>query len=208
VGIDVSTPLLVRARQRAAALLNVQFLEQDAQTGSLMPNRDLVFTRFGVMFFGDPLAAFRNLSGALRPQGRLVFVCWRRFEENPWLHLPFSAVRETLPAAPVPPVQGPSPFAFADREKLGQLLRAAGFDSILIERIDQDVQLGRDLASATRFAMHTGPVGRGLVGSDEATRWSVHYRIRTALSGYAHPDGVSLPGSAWVVTAVASTTAT
>jgi SAM-dependent methyltransferase len=202
LGVDVSAPLLARARQRATALPHVQFLEADAQTGSLTPNRDLIFSRFGVMFFSDPAAAFRNLAGALRPQGRLVFVCWRRFEENPWLHLPFSVVREVLPGAPVPPARGPSPFALADQEHLGNLLKGAGLDSIEIERLDQQMLLGRDLPSATRFAMHTGPAGRGLSGADQATLWNVHQRIRAALAEHVHPDGVSLAGSAWIVTAV------
>jgi SAM-dependent methyltransferase len=201
LGIDVSSPLLDRARERSAALPHVEYQLADAQTAALPPNRDLIFSRFGLMFFRDPASAFHNLAGALRPQGRLVFVCWRRFEENRWLHLPFSATREVLPQAPVPPADGPSPFSLSDPAKLGKLLRGAGFDWVHIERTDHEVLLGRNLASAADFAMHTGPVGRGLAGTDEATRAEVHRRISAALSTHAHPEGIRLPGSAWVVSA-------
>jgi SAM-dependent methyltransferase len=201
LGIDVSPPLLARARQQSV-LPHLEFLEADAQTERLPGDRDLIFSRFGLMFFQDPGAAFSNLAGALRPRGRLTFVCWRRFEENPWLHVPFSVARDVLPAAPVPPATGPSPFAFADPAGLEQLLRAAGFRSVDIERTDQSVVLGRDLTSATAFAMHTGPVGRGLAGADAATRAEVGRRISAALSAHAQPEGIRVPGSAWVVTAV------
>jgi SAM-dependent methyltransferase len=201
LGIDVSAPLLTRARQRAAALSHIEFVQDDAQTAQLPRNRDLVFSRFGMMFFRDPPIALQNLAGALRPGGRLVFVCWRRFEDNPWLHLPFSAARELLPRAPSPPEKGPSPFSLGDKSEVAALLKGAGFDSISVERIDQRIVLGSDLPAAADFAMHTGPTGRGLPGTDEATRAEAHRRIAAALSAHVHPEGISLAASAWLVMA-------
>jgi hypothetical protein len=152
------------------------------------------------MFFGDARAAFGNLARALRPGGRLVFVCWRQFEENPWMGLAFAALRQVLPG-PAVAVDGANPYMFADPGSVRDVAAAAGLAELLLERTDQSVPLGPDLASAVSFSMGTGPTARALSGADEATRAAVRERISVALAPYLRPGGVSLPGSAWVVSA-------
>jgi SAM-dependent methyltransferase len=199
LGVDIAAPLLARARERAAGLPQVAFLEADAQTAALPPDRDLVFSRFGVMFFADPLAAFRNLARALGPAGRLAFVCWRRLEDNPWLGVPFEAMRRVIPDAVAPPVDGPGPFAFADSDRLRALLTAAGFVDVVLEPVDHPVRLAADLSAAVPFVMNTGPTGRALPGADDATRARVGDAIAAALAPSTTAAGVCLAGSAWTV---------
>jgi SAM-dependent methyltransferase len=166
LGVDIAAPVLERARLRLAGRPQVELIQADAQSCSFTADHDLVFSRFGVMFFADPAVAFRNLASALRSGGRLVFVCWRAFEENPWFTLGFAALRQVLPEAPAP-VPGPGPFGLADAERTRDLLAGAGFADIALDRFDAPVHLGADLASAVHLATHTGPTGRALPGVDQ-----------------------------------------
>ncbi|HEY2733325.1 MAG TPA: class I SAM-dependent methyltransferase, partial [Polyangiales bacterium] len=161
IGVDVSAPMLARARVRATGRTSIQLLEADASRASLPRELDLIFSRFGVMFFEDAIAAFAHLRSALRANGRLAFVCWRAFEENPWMHIPVRAVERTLPNVKRQNDDGPGPFAFADAAKLEQRLTAAGFSSIAIERFDADVILSEDsLSDAVAFVLNAGPASR------------------------------------------------
>jgi SAM-dependent methyltransferase len=198
LGVDIAAPVLERARLRLAGRPEVELIQADAQTFAFRADHDLVLSRFGVMFFADFPAAFRNLAAALRPGGRLAFVCWRRFEENPWFTISFAALRQVLPDAPGPP-DGPGPFALADADRTRALLAAAGLRDIACDRFDAPVDLGPDLASAVHLATHSGPTGRALPGVDQATRASIRAEVTTALSAHLGPRGVSLPGSAWLV---------
>src|ERR1700722_16858165 len=118
LGVDISAPMLGVARERAAA-------EGLAQAGFLPV--DGAFSRFGVMFFEDPVAAFANIRAAVSPRGRLAFVCWRALAENPWMTVPMAAILPLLPAPPPAQTPGaPGPFAFADRDRLFAILRDAG----------------------------------------------------------------------------------
>ncbi|MDF2901645.1 MAG: SAM-dependent methyltransferase, partial [Phenylobacterium sp.] len=120
LGVDISAPMLEVARQRAAgAAANVSFIEADAQTHAFQNGGfDLAISRFGVMFFDDPTAAFRNIGAALRPGGRLSFVCWRPMLENAWMATPLFAAMPLLPPLPPPDPAAPGPFAFADPERV------------------------------------------------------------------------------------------
>jgi len=160
-----------------------------------------VFSRFGVMFFADPQAAFGNLARSLRRGGRLAFVCWRTFEENPWINVAFAALREIVPEAAPPPVEGPGPFAFADADRMTALLAAAGFEDVSVEPVDVSVCLGTDVAAAVRLTTNTGPVGRALPALAEKTRAAVREKIGAVLRPHLRPAGVFLPGAAWVVLA-------
>jgi SAM-dependent methyltransferase len=203
LGVDIAGALLARARERAEGLGNVAFLEADAQTAALAADRDLVFSRFGVMFFADPAAAFRNLAGALVPGGRLAFVCWRTFQENPWLAIPFLAMCEVIPDAVAPPVDRPGPFGLADAGRVRALLAGAGFTDIAVDPVDHAVRVADDLPAAVRLALGTGPVARGMPAAvDEETRGRVAERIGAALAPYASAQGVMLDGAAWVVSGV------
>jgi SAM-dependent methyltransferase len=199
LGVHIAPPILERARARTAGLPQVELALADAQTFRFGADHDLVYSRHGVMFFQDERAAFANLASALRPGGRLAFVCWRRFEDNPWMTLPFAEVRRILPDAPGAPASGPGPFAFADAGRTRDLLAGAGFRDVTIEPFDAPVNLGPDLPSAVRVAMNTGPTGRALPGTDRATRDLVRERLGQALAPHLGPDGVSLLGAAWVV---------
>jgi ubiquinone/menaquinone biosynthesis C-methylase UbiE len=198
LGVDIAGPLLARAREHLAGYPQVELLQADAQTHPFSADHDLVFSRFGVMFFSDTAAAFRNLGSALRPGGRLAVVCWRRFEENPWVTVTFSALQQVLPNA-VGFAEGPGPFALGDPVSTWAMLDKAGFAEIGIEPFDTPYYFGPDLASAVHFATHSGPTGRALVDADQATRAAVRERIAAALSPHLSPGGVSLPGAAWLV---------
>jgi len=133
VGLDISAPLLELARSRAqrADVANVRFVDMDVQTGTWPDDLfDLAVSQFGVMFFDEPLVAFRSVRGHLRPGGRLVFACWQDVEHNPW-HVR-TALRAMLPPPPVPaPGKSPvGPFAFGDDEYVRELLEGAGFAAV------------------------------------------------------------------------------
>src|SRR5262249_34365178 len=126
-GIDVSKPMLELARQRSAGIKNLDWLLADAAApDGVLPQADLLFSRFGVMFFGDPVAAFSALRRSLKPGGRLVFASWRPIGENPWMLVPLQAVRPLVPPPPPPGPHDPGPFAFADAEWVNQILTSAG----------------------------------------------------------------------------------
>jgi SAM-dependent methyltransferase len=200
VGLDVSAPMLARARERAAGLSAATFVEADAATYRLAPPADLVVSRFGVMFFEDPAAALANVRGLLRPGGRLVFVCWRALGDNPWAVLPLEAASSALgtPAAPLD-AEGPGPFAFADGARIRRLLDAAGFESITIDPLDHDVVLGHRLDEAAAFVLMVGPTARLCAAVDEAARSRVEGAIREVLAPHARSAGVTLGAAAWLV---------
>jgi SAM-dependent methyltransferase len=198
VGVDVAAPLLERARQRLAGRPQVELIHADAQTFGFAADHDLVFSRFGVMFFSDSAAAFRNLAGALRPGGRLAFVCWRRFEDNPWVTVSFAALRQVLPDKKEP-VDGPGPFAFADAQRTRAMLAGAGFTAVAVDPFDAPVHMGPDLQTAVHLATHSGPTGRALLDTDQQTKAAVREKVTAALNPRLGPGGVFLPGAAWLV---------
>ena len=128
MGLDVSAPMLGIAAQRLAQRKNVDLICADAaQHAFPTPVVDVLVSRFGVMFFGDPTAAFVNFGKALKPGGRLVFTCWRKIDENPWMRVPLHAVYEHVPRLPKPGPEDPGPFSFADVERVKRILVDAGF---------------------------------------------------------------------------------
>jgi len=201
LGVDISAPMLGVARERAAAegLAQASFLQADAQVLAFEPV-DGAFSRFGVMFFEDPVAAFANIRAAVSPRGRVAFVCWRALGENPWMTVPMAAILPLLPAPPPPPAPGaPGPFAFADRDRLFAILRDAGFADISIEPLDAQVAWG-DLDTATRLAMRLGPVG-GMVRENPQLAGAMAGAIRVALEAHAGAHGVRLDSASWIVLA-------
>jgi len=128
---------------------------------------DLLFSRFGVMFFGDPVAAFANLRRALKPGGRLVFACWRPLNENPWMLLPLQAVLPLLPPMPRPGPDEPGPFAFGDSQRVAQILTKAGFPNLHFSQFDLPMVLGTNLDEATEQATTMGAASRALQDQPE-----------------------------------------
>lgn len=205
LGVDISAPMLDVARRRAAqaGLANVGFLEADGQTHLFKPGgADALFSRFGVMFFADPPAAFANLRKALRPGGRLAFVCWRPMVENQWMLLPLQAALKHLPPpAPPPDPFAPGPFAFADPDRVRGILTAAGFTGIEINAHDTKIG-GNGLEETVELSLRVGPLGR-LLGEHPDQRGLVTQSLRAALEPHAGPSGVYLPAAVWIVTASA-----
>ena len=201
LGVDISAPMLGVARERAAAagLDQVRFLQADAQTYGFEPV-DGAFSRFGVMFFADPVAAFANIRKGLRPGGRMAFVCWRQLAENPWMTVPMSAVLPLLPAPPAaPPPGGPGPFAFADRDRLAGILAGAGFADVSIEPLDAQVSWG-DVETSARMALRLGPVA-GLVRENPDLADRMADAVRAALAPHVGATGVHLDSATWIVRA-------
>lgn len=203
LGVDISRPMLEVARRRVAAagLAQVTLSEADAQThGFAAGVFDAVFSRFGVMFFSDPAAAFANIRKALRPGGRLGFVCWRPFADNPWMMVPLTAALQHLPPIP-PPTDpfAPGPFALADADRLRGFLSNAGFADICIEPFDAMIG-APDLDQAVEVALKVGPLGALLRDQPDKADLVVG-AIRQALAAYIAAEGVRLPSATWIVRA-------
>ena len=134
LGIDISAPMLARARQVAPAGLPVEFVLADATVYPFEPaSFDLLVSRFGVMFFADPVLSFANMRRALKPSGRLAFACWREPRENPWMMAPLQAVYRHVPKLPQQGPEDPGPFAFASEARVQRILGEAGFTGIAME---------------------------------------------------------------------------
>lgn len=205
LGLDLSHPMLTVARRRAAdaGLQAVAFVRADAQTQAFDPaSLDGAYSRFGVMFFADPVAAFTNIRRGLRPEGRLAFVCWRSMAENEWMSVPLRAGLQHLQPAPPQDPLAPGPFAFADPERVRGVLADAGFQQIVIEGHDQRIGAG-NLDETVTMALRVGPLGALLRGQPEA-REAVTRTLQDALQPYVTPEGVSMKSATWIVRATAS----
>jgi SAM-dependent methyltransferase len=207
IGFDISAPMLTRARERAReqGISNLGFVQADAQTHTFEgKGHDVLFSRFGVMFFADPVAAFANLRRALLPGARLAFVCWQELKRNPWMLVPVLAIAKHVEMPPPPEPGSPGPFAFADAERLRGILTAAGFDRVAIEPEEGGIALagGADLDAAVDLALQLGPTARLLAGADAEVRDRARDSVRDALAPYATPTGVSMECAAFVVTAL------
>ena len=205
LGVDVSRPMLevARARAVAAGLRQLDFDEADASSAPLPAGTDLLYSRFGVMFFADPVAAFVHLRTALRPGGRMVFVCWRAPRDNPWAMAPLMAARRTLGITPpsADPL-APGPFAFADAERTRSILADAGFAGVELQRVDAPIRIGATPREAAEAAVRLGPTARLVreVGTERLP--AILQGIERELGSHAASDGqVSLGGSTWLVSA-------
>jgi SAM-dependent methyltransferase len=203
-GLDVSAPMLEMARAAAGeAGLDVRFVESDAAIHPFRADFDLVFSRFGVMFFADPAAAFANIRKSLKPGGRLAFCCWRAAVDNPWTYATFMAARDLLPPEPPRDPHAPGQFAFADGDRVKAILERAGFSAVTVGRRDAPVNLGANLDEAVEASLNNGVLLRAASGLDEIVRTAIRARVREVLSPFAGPEGVSPPGSIWLVGAKA-----
>jgi len=202
-GIDLSGRLLGEARRRSevAGLTNTTFIQGDAQVHAFAPEAfDVVISRFGVMFFGDPVAAFTNIGRAVRPGGRLALLAWQGLARNTWMR----TVLETLAAGralPGPPTGAPGPLGLADPDDVRRILAAAGFADVDLADEREPVNFGADADDAYAFVSALG-VTRGLLrGLDERSRTAALDALRNQLVESATPDGVLLGAAAWLITA-------
>ncbi len=201
-GVDVSSPMLAVARKRASALANLTFAEADASSASLSGPFDLLYSRFGVMFFDDPVAAFHHLHGAVRPHGRLSFVCWQKPGDNPWAALPAQAARKVAGEEARPDPHAPGPFAFGDPDRVSGILADAGFRDIAIAGFTSPMYLGSSPRSAAEGAMRIGPASRIARDAPAEKLPAILDAVVDVLTPHAAADGsVSLPGNTWIVTA-------
>ena len=202
VGIDVSAPMLAQARSRSIAHTNVRYLDADASTHRFDAEFDVAISRFGVMFFRDPSAAFANLRSALRPGARVVFVCWRPSAENPWWRAAYDAAARVVALEPLADPDEPGPFAFGSQERIARVLADAGLTGAAIAAFDAPVVLSEEgLEGAVDFAITNGPVGRRMRAASDEERARVRAALVTTLRPHAGTDRVALPGATWVVRA-------
>jgi ubiquinone/menaquinone biosynthesis C-methylase UbiE len=203
LGVDLSARMLERARELAQSegLTNVRFEQADAQVHPFERQAfDLAISRFGVMFFADPVAAFRNIGQALRPGGRLALMSWQEPKKNEWI----LAVREALAmgrSLPEPPPGAPGPFGLAELDGVRAILAEAGFEPIELDDVQEPMCFGRDAADAFAFARTTGPVKGLLAGLDEPSAALALEALRAALAAKETPEGVLLDARAWLITA-------
>ena len=204
LGVDVSAPMLAVARTRGAGLTNLSFVEADAATAHFhAASADLIFSKFGVMFFADPTAAFRNIHHAAKPGARLAFICWRTLKENPFATIPMGAALKRLPPQPAPDPYAPGPFAFADPVRLGHILTEAGFKTPAFAHFDTVMTVGRTPASAAKEAVQVGMASRLLMDASQDTKDEVIADLTQTYEAHVTPAGVTVPARCWVVTASA-----
>ena len=204
VGIDVSSPMLTLAAERLRKFANATCLLGDAAELPLSDLRaELIVSRFGVMFFGDSVAAFANLRTGLVAGGHLRFACWRPINENPWLQIPLHAVYEHAPCLPKPDTEEPGPFAFGDTARVTRILKAAGFTAPSFTPLDiqMDLAAGGTIEDAVIQSSAMGPAKRALADQPDDIRAASIESIRRALAPYASPAGVKLAGAVWLVAA-------
>jgi SAM-dependent methyltransferase len=208
LGVDISGPMLAIAEEKIAEAgddtAQLEFLRADAAEHPFEPGSfDLLFSRFGVMFFDDPVAAFRNLRGALSEDGRLLFACWQALVDNDWTRIPVQAALQHLPKPEMPDPHAPGPFAFADPERVRGILEAAGFANVTIKPHRQEIRFGEapNLGAGVRQLAAIGPVGRLLVNQDDETMEKVFAAMEEALAPYYRDNSFWLPGAIWFVSA-------
>jgi SAM-dependent methyltransferase len=205
VGVDISEPMLTAAHKRIAdsGLRNISLLQADAQVHRFEPDRfDLIASRFGVMFFADPVAAFGNLLTAARPGGRLCFACWGALEDNKHWLIPYEvAVRHLGPPAPQHSHM-PGPMAFSDPAYVRSILDTAGFADVEINRETPDI-IGSAPEEEADFACLMSPAGRLIDEKtpDEAVREKIRQEMIEAFTAYARGKPMLLPSTVFIVTA-------
>lgn len=207
-GIDVARPMLEHAEHRAReqGAGNIRFVEADAQIHALPDQTfDRVFSRFGVMFFEDPVAAFSNVRRSMRRGARLGFICWQGMEKNDWMRVPFAAIKDCIDVPPPPAPGSPGPFAFGDRNRLLEILSGAGFSGVEIESQERPVTIGglRGLDEAVEFTQSMGMIASLLEKAGPAVAPRVRSALRSAYEQHHTPEGVQLASASWLVRAQA-----
>lgn len=207
LGVDISEQLVEIARAAIPDGAPVVVRCADAATAALPHGQfDLLFSRFGVMFFEDPVAAFAHMRGALKPGGRAAFICWRGAQENDWVRLLMAAIRDIVQPAPADP-NAPGPFAFGDRQRLADILAAAGFTAIDIAPFDTALSYGRGASreaavdDALDMAFQVGPLSRALADQSDDVRRRAADAVRAAFAKRPGETSVLIDGAAWLVTA-------
>ena len=202
LGIDISEPMLTLAESRGLGRGNLGFELADASAHVFAQQFDLLFSRFGVMFFEDPIGAFANLHRAVKPGGRLAFVCWRTPPENPWAFAPLGAARLLLPPQEAPDPNAPGPFAFADPQRILSILSDVGFHNVETSPFDGVMPMGSDIDVVAAQTLRIGPLARAAAEADDDTRARIAQKVRGVMESYRDTSGeIAPPVACWLVTA-------
>ena len=203
-GVDISPPMIERARARAdAAGAAVSFAVGDAQEDDLGGPYDAVTSRFGVMFFADPVRAFANIARATRPGGRLAFVCWRTLDRNPWMSSATEVLRGLMADPPPPPASGAGPFAFGDAAFVERVLADAGWRDVSLTAFDTVAHMGGDggVDGAVEQALGSSAVKAMLAAGEPGLRARAAEILRARFAEQAVDGAVRFPAAAWLVSA-------
>ena len=206
VGLDCCKAFLDYGREDAASrgLTNVSFIEGDALLERFEPDYDFVFSRFGTMFFSNPVAGLRNMRSALKPGGIMTHIVWRSLDDNPWLSMAKDVVLKFLP----PPGEdartcGPGPFSMADKPMVTKMMEIASYDDITFKRVDAPVFVGRTVEDAINFQLAIGPAGevfREAGAEAEAKRDEIEAALAEAINVQKkEADGIVMDSSSWVI---------
>ncbi len=209
VGLDCCDAFLEFGRRRAAEqeIANLRFIRGDAERSLPAGNFDVVFARFGTMFFGSPVAGLRNMRKALRPGGEMVHIVWRNRADNPWLSMAKDVVLQFLPAlGDGARTCGPGPFSMADKDAVTDMMQAAGYADITFRRVDAEVLVGQNIQDAIDFQLAIGPAGevfREAGEEAEAKRDIVELALAEAIEQQSvSSDGIVMPSSSWVISGI------
>lgn len=205
-GVDISVAMVETAEKKASekGVANVSFECADAQIKTFpVDNYDLVFSRFGVMFFDDPIGAFKNIYASLKPGGRLAFICWAPRDQNAWVGLPLQVVAKHLSLPSPPAIDEPGPFSLSEEPRVSGILGAAGFADIAVELFQTPFVLGGDVDEALSFLMQLAPSGSAInnAEADEPTRARIALDMAKLLESHESEKGVSMSAAALLVTA-------
>ena len=189
-----------------AGLENLTFINGDALAYPFEPEYDFVFSRFGTMFFSNPVVGLRNMRTALKPGGIVTHIVWRDRADNPWLSMAKDVVLRFLP----PPGEdaqtcGPGPFSMANQEMVTKMMEVAGYENIEFKRVDAPVLIGRTVEDAINFQLALGPAGE-VYREAGVEAEAKHEDIRTALAAAievqkSDADGIVMDSSSWVISA-------
>jgi SAM-dependent methyltransferase len=201
LGVDISKPMITVARARAAQeRVPADFLLANAQVHTFEPaSVDMIMSRFGVMFFSDPVRAFSNLRRAAREDAQLRLIAWRSAAENPFMTTAERAAAPLLPNMPPRRADGPGQFALADRDRVRAILQESGWIGIDIQPLDVACTLPEQ--DLFRYVTRLGPVGLILQDADEDTRARIGESIRSAYDPYMHGDQVRFTAACWMISA-------
>lgn len=205
-GLDISGPMLAEGsrRARAAGIANVDWPQADPATAAL-DEYDLLISAFGVMFFGDRVAAFANMRKSAAPRARMAIVSWRGLAENPWMEVPMAAVARHLPPRPKPVQNAPGMFAFADPGHVTEVLTAAGWAPPRFEKLDMDLDIaaGRGLEEAVVQSTEIGAVNSWLRNQPQEIASAAIASLRESLEPYVEGKSVRLRGAMWLISSTA-----
>lgn len=203
LGVDVSAPILSVANRRAAAA-NLEFRLGDAASLDLGENTfDVITSRFGVMFFDDPVKAFSNLHSSLKPSGRLVFLCWRTLDENPWMSETGKAAFAIVPPpadAPPPDPTAPGPFSLGEKAHLSGILEAAGYSGITVTAQDMPLNMGQ-VDETVDFLMKMGPAAEAARDAAPDQLDAIRAAVRKVVGRFETSEGIIVPTASWIVRA-------